>query len=99
MQVIEDFESRAHKAVTITVERGKRRQEWNQQKLPKARPGHSGGRLPGRSTEEKGREEEEECVKKQKKGRRKLRKLKKVLEALRGWLWKDKNPIQRWDCS
>ena len=47
------FESRPHKAVTFVVERGKERQEWNEQKLPKAPPGHSGGRLPGRSTEEK----------------------------------------------
>ena len=42
------------------VERGKERQDWNEQKLPKALPGYSGGRLPGRSTEEKGREEGEE---------------------------------------
>ena len=54
MQVIEDFESRPYKAVTFMVERGKERQEWNEQKMPKALPGHSGGRLPGRSTEEKG---------------------------------------------
>ena len=60
MQVIEDFESRPHKAVTFLC--GKERQEWNEQKQPKA-PGHSGGRLPGRSTEERGREKEEECVK------------------------------------
>ena len=47
-------------AVTFVVERGKERQEWNEQKLPKVLPGYSGGRLPGRSTEEKGREEREE---------------------------------------
>ena len=62
-QVIEDFESRPHKAVSFIVERGKERQEWNKQKLWKALPGHSGGRLPGRCTEEKGREKEEECAK------------------------------------
>ena len=45
MTVIEDFEPRPHKAVTFVVERGKERQE---QKLPKALPGHSGGKLPGR---------------------------------------------------
>ena len=56
----EDFESRPQKAVTFVVERGKERQEWNEQKLPNALPGYSGGRLPGRSTEEKGREEGEE---------------------------------------
>ena len=60
MKVIEDFESRPHKAVTFVVERGKERQEWNEQQLPKALPGYSGGRLPGRSTEEQGREEGEE---------------------------------------
>ena len=35
MKVMEDFESRPHSAVTIVVERGKARQEWNEQKLPK----------------------------------------------------------------
>ena len=60
MKVIEDFESRPHRAVTFGVERGKERQEWNEQKLPKALLGYSGGRIPGRSTEEKGREEGEE---------------------------------------
>ena len=40
------------------VERGKEMQEWNPQKLPKVLPGYSGGRLPGRSTQEKGREGE-----------------------------------------
>ena len=60
MQVKEDFESRQHKAVTFVVQRGKERQEWNEEKLPRALPGYSGGRLPGRSTEDKGREEGEE---------------------------------------
>ena len=60
LKVIEDLESRPHKAVTFLVELGKERQEWNEQKMPKALPGYSGGRLPERSTEEKGREEGEE---------------------------------------
>ena len=34
-------------------------QEWNEQKLPEVLPGYSGGRLPGRTTKEKGREEGE----------------------------------------
>ena len=34
-------------------------QEWNEQKLPKVLPGYSGGRFPGRSKKEKGREEGE----------------------------------------
>ena len=33
MQVIEDFESRPHKAVTFEVQRGKERQEWNEQQI------------------------------------------------------------------
>ena len=36
------------------------REEWNEQKLPKALPGYSGGRLPGKGTEEKGSGEGEE---------------------------------------
>ena len=58
MKVVEDFESRPHKAISFVVER------WTEQKLPKVLPGYSGGRLPGRSTKEAGREEEkaeEEC--------------------------------------
>ena len=35
MKVMEDFVSRPHKADTFVVERGKERQEWNEQKLPK----------------------------------------------------------------
>ena len=60
MKVMEDFESRPRKAVTFVVERGKERQEWSEQRMPKVLPGYSGGRLPGRSTAEKGREEGEE---------------------------------------
>ena len=40
------------------MESEKEMQEWNEQKLPKALPGYSAGRLPGRSTKEKGREGE-----------------------------------------
>ena len=59
MRVKEDFESRQHKAVTFVVQRGKGRQEWNEEKKPRALPGYR-GRLPRRSTEDKGREEGEE---------------------------------------
>ena len=55
MGVVEDFESRPHSFLC-----GKKREEIkepNEQKLPKVLPGYSGGRLPGRSTNEKGREE------------------------------------------
>ena len=58
MKVVEDFELRPHTAVSFVVEREKEMQEWNEQKLPKV-PGYSGGRLPARSTKEKGREEGE----------------------------------------
>ena len=56
MEVVEDFESRPDKAVPFVVRRGKEMQEWSEQKLPKVFPGYSGRRLPGRSTQEKGRE-------------------------------------------
>ena len=59
MEVVEDFESRPHKAMSFVVGREKEMQEWNEQELPKTLPGYSGGRLPGRSTKEKGREEGE----------------------------------------
>ena len=51
---------RPHKAVSFVVERDKEVQEWNEQTMPKAVPGYTGGRLPGRNTKERGREEEEE---------------------------------------
>ena len=49
MEVVEDFESRPHKAVTFLVERNNEFQVWRDQKMPKMLPGFSGGRLPGRS--------------------------------------------------
>ena len=52
MKVVEDLEPRPHKAVSFVVERGKEKQEWNEQKLPKVLPGYSGGRLPGSSMKE-----------------------------------------------
>ena len=60
MKVIQDFQSRPHKSVCCMIKIGQARQEWNEQKLPKALPGHSGGRLPGRSMDETCREEGEE---------------------------------------
>ena len=60
MEVVEDFESRTHKAVSFVVKREKGIQEWMEQKLPKVLPGYSGGRLPRRSAVERGREEGEE---------------------------------------
>ena len=52
MEVVEDFESRPHQAVSFVVKREKEIKEWNEQKLPKVLPGYSGGRLPGRITKE-----------------------------------------------
>ena len=52
-QVVEDFESRPHEAVSFVVRREKEIKEWNEQKLPKVLPGYSGVKLPGRSTKEK----------------------------------------------
>ena len=66
MDVVEDFDSRPHKAMSFVRE--KEIQEWNEQKLPKVLSGYSGGRLPGRSAKEAGREEEkaeEECRERQ----------------------------------
>ena len=50
MKVMEDVESRPHKALSFVVERDR----------PKVLLSYSGGRLPGRSTEEAGEEEKEE---------------------------------------
>ena len=57
MEVVEDFESRPHEAVSFVVKREKEVKEWNEQKMPKVLSGYSGGRLPGRGTKERGREE------------------------------------------
>ena len=51
MEVVEDFESRPHKVVSFVAKRRCRSE------LTKVLLGCSGGRLPGRSTKEKGREE------------------------------------------
>ena len=59
VEVVEDSESRPRNAVSFVGERGQAMQEWNEQTLPKVLPGYNGGRLPGRSTKEKGREEGE----------------------------------------
>ena len=59
-EVVDDFESRPHKAVSFIVERDKEVQVWSQQKMPEAPPGFSGGTLPGRSKGEEGGEEEDE---------------------------------------
>ena len=46
MEVMEDFESRPHKAVSFVVENENDMQECNEQKLP----GYIGGGLPGSCT-------------------------------------------------
>ena len=90
MQVIEGFESRPHKAVTFVVRRRKERQEWNEQQLPKALPGYSGGRLPGRNTKK------EKKAKKANKGR-KHEKIEGIRSSQR-MAFERQNPIRRWDC-
>ena len=95
--VIEDFESTPHKAVTFVVERGKERQEWNEQKLPKTLPGYSGGRLPGRSTERKGKEEGEEGEgSEQRQVRNEI--IEEVVRSSQ-MMALEANPIQRLVCS
>ena len=58
--MVEYFESRAHKAVSIVVERDKEIQQWREEQMPKALPGFSGRKLPGRSKGEAGKEEKDE---------------------------------------
>ena len=53
-----DYKSGPYRA--FVCQREKEIQEWNEQKLSEVLPGFSGGGLPGRSTKEAGREEEEE---------------------------------------
>ena len=60
MDVVEDFESRPHKAVTLLAARDKEFQMCREQKMPKAIPGFNGGKLPGRSNVEGRKEEERE---------------------------------------
>ena len=65
MKVIEDFESRPHKAATFVVKRGKERREWNEQQLPKAHQEEARKRKVGKK------------AKKANKGRGKTRSVKK----------------------
>ena len=44
VEVVEDFESRRHRAVSFAIRREKEMKEWSEQKLPKVLPGYSGGR-------------------------------------------------------
>ena len=81
------------------VEREKEIQEWNEQKLPKV-PGHSGGRLPGRSTKEARKEEEtgEECRERQVRNEIVFTVVAGIEKKARAQV--DEKPIaQSWDCS
>ena len=80
MEVVEDFESRPHKAVSFVVRRQKEIKEWNDQKLPKVLPGNSGGRLPGRSTKEAEKEAWKRTAQKEGSG---VKSSKKWLQASR----------------
>ena len=69
--------------------------------MPKALHGYSGGRLPGRSTEEKGREEEEEeeeCAN-SKQGQENNETIEEGIRSSQRMAFKRQNPIQRWDSS
>ena len=78
-------------------------------KLPKALRGYSGGRLPGRNTEEKGREEGEE-VEGSEQRQEKNETIEEVIKSSQRMAFEEcciserkwtegPNPIQRWDCS
>ena len=54
MKLVEDFESMPHKAVSFVVERDKEEKEWEEQRMPIAMLGFTGGRLPGRKFAGKG---------------------------------------------
>ena len=90
MEVIEDFESRSHKAVTCVVERRKEKHEWNEQKLPQGR--YSGGRRPGRNTEEKGREEAECEGSEQRQKKNEI--IEEVIRSSQRMAWEGQNPTQ-----
>ena len=53
LRVVEDFESRAHKAVTLLAERDKEIQEVRELKLSRALPGYSGVKIEARQKEGK----------------------------------------------
>ena len=93
MQVIEDFESRPHKAVTFVVQRGRERQELDEQKLPKAFTLDTAEEDYQDEARKRKVRKKEKKAKKEMKGRRKMRKSKE-LEVLRGWLSKDKTPYK-----
>ena len=60
MDVVGDFESRPHNAVSFVVDRDREFQVWREPKVFKAVPGFSGEMLRGRSKGGKGKEEEDE---------------------------------------
>ena len=69
----------------------------DEQKLPKALPGYSGGRLPGRSTEEEGKEEGEEGEERDER-QEKNEKIEGIRSSQR-MAFERQNSIQRWDSS
>ena len=60
MEVVEDFESRPHQAVTFLVEREKEIQEVRELKMSEALLGFSGDKMPSRSNAEGGKEENDD---------------------------------------
>ena len=108
--MIEGFESRPHKAVSFVVVRDKELQGWNEQKMPDALHGCSGGRLPGRSTKGRSSEEEEaeeECRERQVRNaivqemvwgiKKKARAQVDAKQTAQRTVWQSVK--QNWDCS
>ena len=89
MQVIEDFESRPHKAITFVVERGKERQAWNEEKTAEGVTRIQWREATREMHRRERQRERRRMRKKADKGRREMRKSKKELEAHRGCPSKD----------
>ena len=60
MEVVEDFQSMPHKAVSFVVEGDKEVQEWNKQKMPEGAAWLQWRKAARKKHKRKGREEEEE---------------------------------------
>ena len=91
----------------LRVERDKEVKQWNEQKMPKALLGYSGGMLPGRSTKERGREGEEDSRERQVReetAQEVVAGIEKKASALENAKPTTQEPVgqnarQDWDCS
>ena len=57
MDVVEEIESRPHKAIAFLVGRDKEIREGRELKMPETSPGYRGGKMPGRSGRRRKRRE------------------------------------------